>query len=209
MKTISKYIIGSFLVAQCVTAQTIPNASFDEPQIKPPLRFITPGSPGFAEAQTQLQWTFGVRAGICVEGTHFAEGIKAAKGRQVAFVQGETPEELINVPPPRSLFGVDLTGLRVGEEYEVSWQQTGRATDIGSGAVSVVIGDGVTPGQPLLYREPVTTKGEWQRQSVTFRATATKMRLNFRHFIHEPGNPDFGTEVTLFDDFSIRSTQSR
>jgi len=199
---------GMRLEATCAQGPTIHDAGFEEPRVKPPLHFLSPGSPGFAEARQQLKVTFGFHAGICVAGAGFAEGVQAAQGRQVAFIQGETPEALIHQPPPRNIFGMDVTGLVVGEEYEIAWLQTGCPSDRGAGAVSVMIGDGASPARILLDKEPVATKGEWQRRRVLFRASAKNMRLSIRHFIQEPGLPGAGTEVTLFDDFSIRSTRN-
>jgi len=109
------------------------------------------------------------------------------------------------------MFGGDVVGLKPGEEYEISWQQTGRATDTGTGSVTVRIlsndGTGVPP-VVLLQKEPVATKGQWETKSAWFTATAPTMRLNVFHFIHEAGNPSEDPETTLFDDFKIRAGRS-
>jgi len=98
--------------------------------------------------------------------------------------------------------------LEPGEEYEVSWKQTGRTTDAGTTAISVIIGDGQRPPLPVMTKEPLGTKGEWESKSVWFLATAPTMRFNIRHFILEAGNSNVGSETTLFDDFKIRAGRS-
>jgi hypothetical protein len=186
----------------------IPNPSFELPELPPWPGFITPGAPGHGEAVPMLRWNFGYNSGVCMEGKHHAAGLYAAEGRQVAFIQGERDSN-DKAAVPRNIFGGDVTGLQPGEEYEISWQQTGRASDIGTGAVRVVISKQVDPrGVVLLDREPVTTKGEWESKSVWFTATEPNMRLGIIHFIHEAGNPPEDPEITLFDDFKIRAGHS-
>jgi hypothetical protein len=154
-----------------------------------------------------LEWAFGNDTGVCIEDKHLAAGLSAAEGSQVAFIQGQNDGN-DGASGPRHIFGTDVTGLQPGEEYEISWQQTGRASDIGTGAVQVVIGDESAPAVVLLQKEPVATKGQWETKSAWFTATAPTMRLNVVHFIHEAGNPPEDPETTLFDDFKIRAGRS-
>jgi hypothetical protein len=56
----------------------------------------------------------------------------------------------------------------------------------------------------LVDREPVTLKGGWETVSRRFTATGAVMRLNFNHFIAEPGNPHEGSESTLIDNVKIK-----
>jgi hypothetical protein len=191
--------------------QEIPNSSFEEPQIQPSPGFITPGAPGHGQAVPMLRWAFGYDSGVCLEGQHHAAGLSAAEGGQVAFIQGQRDGNDGASGPPRCIFGVDVTGLQPGEEYEISWQQTGRATDIGTGAVLVnmsIPGETGRPPMVLLQKEPVATKGQWETKSAWFTATEPTMRLGVLHFIHEAGNPPEDPETTLFDDFKIRVGRS-
>jgi len=191
-----------------VFAQQIANPSFETPVLEAPLQIITPGSPGFAEAMPKLQWSFGVQAGICLEGVAYAEGVMAADGHQVAFVQGNFEARDPALYPPSRIFGLDLTGLKPGEEYELSWQQTGRLTDPGSTAVSVTVqAPGETP-LSLVAQEPVGAKGKWVKKTVWFVATAPTMRLNLVHHILGADKSASGDESTLFDDFKIRAGKS-
>ncbi len=189
-------------------AQEIANPSFETPAMEAPLQVITPGSPGFAEAMPKLQWSFGVQAGICLEGVAYAEGVMAADGHQVAFMQGNFEARDPALHPPSRIFGLDLTGLKPGEEYELSWQQTGRLTDPGSTAVSVTVqAPGETP-LSLVAQEPVGAKGKWEKKSVWFVATVPAMRLNLVHHIFGADKAASGDESTLFDDFKIRAGKS-
>jgi hypothetical protein len=206
MKTAANILFTSLAFSLAAWAQEIPNPGFEEPVIDSSVPHLTPGSAGFGEAQAMLQWSFGAQAGICAEGRGYAEGLTAAEGRQMAFIQGQSEEN--EQSRPRNIFGVDVTGLQPGEEYEISWQQTGRRTDVGTTAVSVVLGDGQKPPLHVMTKEPVGTKGEWESKSVWFLATAPTMRLNIRHFILEAGNSNVGSETTLFDDFKIRAGRS-
>jgi hypothetical protein len=191
-----------------VLAQEIPNPSFEQPEITPPIVIFTPGQPGYAESEAALRWGFGAGAGICPERTLYAEQVEAADGRQVAFIQGNIDDRNPEVDPPSCIMGIDVTGLETGQEYEISWQQAGRATDTGQTAVSVQIGAGAVPPLALLTKEPVGTRGEWERKSVWFLATAPTMRLNITHHILEAGSSTVGSESTLFDNFEIRAGRS-
>ena len=189
-------------------AQEIANPSFEQPEIKAPIVILTPGQPGYAEAEAAMGWGFGAGAGICPERTLYAEQVAAADGRQVAFIQGNIDDRDPEVDPPSCVMGIDVTGLETGGEYEISWQQAGRATDTGQTAVSVQIGAGDVPPLALLTKEPVGTRGEWESKSVRFLATAPTMRLNITHHIVEAGSSTVGSESTLFDNFQIRAGRS-
>jgi len=205
MKTAYTFLLILFLV--CITGfgQEIGNPSFETPALEAPLQLITPGSPGFAEALPKLQWLFGAGAGICLQGVSYAEGVMAADGKQVAFTQGNFENRDPAPHPPSNLFGVDVTGLKPGEEYEISWQQTGRLTDIGKTGVTVIIDASPEPPLSLLIQEPIGTKGKWESKSVWFLATAPTMRLNFLHHILNGKKTTVGDESTLFDNFKIRT----
>jgi hypothetical protein len=190
--------------------QEIPNPSFEQPQLQPSLGYITPGARGHGEAAPMLEWSFGYSSGVCIEDKHHAAGLSAAEGRQVAFIQGQR-SSADDASVPRNMFGGDVVGLKPGEEYEISWQQTGRATDTGTGSVTVrmLINDGTgVPPVVLLQKEPVGTKGQWETKSAWFTATAPTMRLQVVHFVEEAGNSPDDPETTLFDDFKIRAGRS-
>jgi hypothetical protein len=197
-----------FFVALTASALEIPNGSFEQPGIKPPIEILTPGQPGYAEAEAAMRWNFGAGAGICPERKLYAEQVAAADGHQVAFIQGNIDDRNPEVDPPSSIMGIDLTGLETGKEYEISWQQTGRATDTGKGAITVQIGAEAMPPLVLMTKEPVGTRGEWESKSVWFLATAPAMRLNIAHHIVEAGNSTVGSESTLFDNFKISAGRS-
>lgn len=207
MKTLLTFLFAVLTVTLAAHGQEIPNPSFEEPEIDPSMGFITPGSRGFGRAVPLLEWAFGYHAGICIEGRHHAEGVSAADGRQVAFIQGEKDA---NDDPmvPSHIFGIDMTGLEIGAEYEISWKQTGRATGTGTGAVTVLIGNQVVPPVVLLPREPVATKGEWEAKSGWFTAKDSTMRLNILHSIDDAGDSPDDPPTTLFDDFKIRAANS-
>lgn len=191
-------------------AQEIPNPSFEQPQIQPSPGFVTPGGRGHGEAAPMLEWSFGYSSGVCIEDNHHAAGLTAAEGRQVAFIQGQR-NSTDDPSVPRSMFGGDVVGLKPGEEYEISWQQTGRATDTGTGSVSVRILNNDNTGVPplvLINKEPVGTKGQWETKSAWFTATAPTMRLQVVHFVEEAGNSPDNPETTLFDNFKIRAGRS-
>jgi hypothetical protein len=206
-RIVSIMLLFTVTSASASYGQDIPNPSFELPQLQPSPGFITPGSPGHGVAAPMLDWVFGHGSGLCVGGKHHAAGLSAAEGNQVAFIQGQNDGN-DGTPGPWCIFGVDVTGLQPGEEYEISWQQTGRASDIGTGAVRVIIGDEIAPPLVLLQKEPVATKGQWETKSAWFTATAPTMRLNVLHFIHEADNPSEDPETTLFDDFKIRAGRS-
>ena len=206
MKSHLVIVFTAATTALAVHGQDLPNPSFEQPQLQPSPGFITPGSTGYGEAAPLLEWTFGFGAGVCLAGENYAKGVTAAEGRQVAFIQGQWEEH--DQARPRSIFGVDITGLQPGQEYEIAWQQTGRTADTGQTAVSVILGDGQKPPLPVMTKEPVGTRGEWESKSVWFLATAPTMRLQIRHFIPEAGNSNVGSETTLFDDFKIRAGRS-
>jgi hypothetical protein len=212
MRTVFIALLATVTSMLAADVPEIPNPSFELPQLQPSPGFITPGSPGHGEAGPMLGWNFGLSAGVCIEDTHHAAGLQAAEGSQVAFIQGQNDGN-DGASGPRNIFGTNVTGLQPGEEYEISWQQSGRASDIGTGAVRLAIfnqvDNQVDPrGVILLDREPVATKGEWELKSAWFTATAPTMRLNVVHFIHEAGNPPEDPETTLFDDFKIRAGRS-
>jgi len=210
MKTAMTLPSALLVATLSASAQEIPNPSFEEPQIQPSPGFITPGAPGHGEAAPMLSWDFGYNSGVCVEGQHHAAGLSAAEGRQVAFIQGQK-DGTEDPSLPSHIFGGDVTGLQPGEEYEISWQQTGRASDIGTGAVSVrmlIKDDTGVPPVVLLNKEPVGTKGQWETKSAWFTATAPTMRLQVLHFVEEAGNSPDEPETTLFDDFKIRAGRS-
>ena len=208
MKTPTFSVIAAMLTQTMAAGQEIPNGSFEQPPIQAPVKVLTPGQPGYAEAEPHLGWSFGARAGICPQRVHFAERVDAADGEQIAFMQGNIEDNNPATDPPSSVFGIDLTGLEVGKEYEISWKQAGRITDTGQTAVSVVLGTEGVPPLNLMTKEPVGTRGEWEDKSIWFLATAPTMRLNVLHYIVEAGNSAVGSESTLFDDFKISAGRS-
>jgi hypothetical protein len=93
-------------------------------------------------------------------------------------MQGNNADNNPAVDPPSSIFGINVTSLEVGKEYEISRQQAERARDTGKGAITSWIGAGTVPSLVLMTGEPGGTKGEWENKSVWFLATAPTMRLN-------------------------------
>ena len=182
------------------------NGSFEEPVITGELLFLTPSVPQHAEPLKDAGWSFGFSTGICRAQEGYAEGLSASDGRQVAFLQGD--QQMSPHPnEPWNIFGIDITGLEPGQEYEVSWDQAGRDTDLGISALRVTVSLPASSGQPailLVDREPVASKGAWEEVSRRFTATGAVMRLNFNHFIVEPGNLHEASESTLIDNVKIR-----
>jgi hypothetical protein len=182
--------------------QTIPNPSFEDAAVPAGAFFLDPQTPGYPELVPELKWAFGMPCGICVEGTAYAEQILAADGKQVAYLQGDPSGP--NGFPIKSIMGVDVTGLKPGHSYEISWSQTGRATDLGTCGVTVTLSAPNFPLIELLSAEKVETKGKWQRIKREFLAPTETLRLNIQHFIIQSKNADLGSESTLFDDFKIK-----
>ena len=183
-------------------SQTIPNPSFEDAAVPAGASFLDPKTPGYSELIPELKWAFGMPCGICVQGTAYAEQILAVDGKQVAYLQGDPSGP--NDFPIKSIMGVDVTGLKPGKSYEISWSQTGRATDLGTCGVTVTLAALNLPTMELLSAERVETKGKWQRIKREFIAPADTLRLNIQHFIIESKNADLGSESTLFDDFKIK-----
>ena len=183
-------------------SQTIPNPSFEDAAVPAGAFFLDPQTPGYPEIVPELKWAFGMPCGICVQGTAYAEQILAVDGKQVAFLQGDPSGP--NGFPIKSIMGVDVTGLKPGHSYEISWSQTGRATDLGTCGVTVTLSAPNFPTTELLSAEKVETKGKWQRIKREFLAPTDTLRLNIQHFIIESKNADLGSESTLFDDFKIK-----
>jgi hypothetical protein len=194
---------ATMTVSPLACGQTIPNPSFEEPAVPVGESFITPVSPGYAERIPEIQWAFGMPGGICRQNVAYAEQLQAPDGAQVAFIQGDPSSDMDF--PIKSIMGVDITGLVPGKNYEISWQQTGRATDLGRCAIAATLMASNFPTIVLFGREPVETKGAWQRMSAEFLAPTDTLRLNIQHTITEPGNMDPGSESTLFDDFQIEA----
>ena len=195
-----------FALAEPPKRPQIVNGSFEEPAIQGEAAFLTPSVPQDVERLKDAGWAFGFSTGICRAQEGYAERLTASDGRQVAFLQGDQ-QMSPNPNEPWNIFGIDMTGLEPGQEYEVSWDQAGRATDIGASALRVTVGLPASSGQPaipLVDREPVTLKGGWETVSRRFTATGAVMRLNFNHFIAEPGNPHEGSESTLIDNVKIK-----
>ena len=182
--------------------QIIPNPSFEEVAVPAGALFLDPQTPGYPELVPALKWAFGMPCGICVEGTAYAEQVLAADGKQVAYLQGDPSGP--NGFPIKSIMGVDVSGLKPGQSYEISWSQTGRATDLGTCGVTVTLSAPDFPPIELLSAEKVETRGKWQRIKREFLAPTDTLRLNIQHLILESKNPDFGSESTLFDDFKIK-----
>lgn len=183
-------------------SQTIPNPSFEDAAVPAGASFLDPKTPGYSELIPELKWAFGMPCGICVQGTAYAEQILAVDGKQVAYLQGDPSGP--NDFPIKSIMGVDVTGLKPGKSYEISWSQTSRATDLGTCGVTVTLAALNFPTMELLSAERVETKGKWQRIKREFIAPADTLRLNIQHFIIESKNADLGSESTLFDDFKIK-----
>jgi len=208
MKTATRILIALLAAKFAANAQEVANGSFEQPEIKAPVEILTPGQPGYAETEPAMHWGFGAGAGICPERALYAEQVAAADGHQVAFIQGNIDSRNPEVDPPSCIMGIDVTGLEAGKEYEISWQQAGRATDTGQTAVSVQISGVGVPPLPLMTKEPVGTRGEWESKSVWFLAAAPTMRLNITHHILEAGSSTVGSESTLFDNFKISGGRS-
>jgi hypothetical protein len=183
-------------------SQTIPNPSFEDAAVPAGAFFLDPQTPGYPELIPELKWAFGMPCGICVQGTAYAEQILAVDGKQVAFLQGDPSGP--NGFPIKSIMGVDVTGLKPGHSYEISWSQTARATDLGTCGVTVTLSAPNFPTTELLSAEKVETKGKWQRIKREFLAPTDTLRLNIQHFIIQSKNADLGSESTLFDDFKIK-----
>ena len=183
-------------------SQTIPNPSFEDAAVPAGASFLDPKTPGYSELIPELKWAFGMPCGICLQGTAYAEQILAVDGKQVAYLQGDPSGP--NDFPIKSIMGVDVTGLKPGKSYEISWSQTGRATDLGTCGVTVTLAALNFPTMELLSAERVETKGKWQRIKREFIAPNDTLRLNIQHFIIESKNADLGSESTLFDDFKIK-----
>ncbi len=203
-----RYFILLPLALHAADGPTLPNPSFEEPSILERPAYLTPSMPTFAEHRSELGWSFGFFTGICREGVSFAEGIDAAEGSQVAFLQGD-PDTSGRDLKLQSVFGVDVIGLEVGRKYAVSWQQTARVSDAGQGALTVSVSpaDGKTPPTVLEDRKDVIAQGEWETRRYEFVAKAESMRLNFRHHIPHPENANPNSETTLIDDVRIEKAR--
>jgi hypothetical protein len=197
------FAAASITLSPLASGQTIPNPSFEEAVVPVGEAFMTPVSPGYAELIPVIQWAFGMPGGICRQSVAYAEQLQAPDGAQVAFIQGDPSSDMDF--PIKSIMGVDITGLVPGKNYEISWQQTGRATDLGNCAIAATLAASNFPTIVLFGREPVETKGAWQRMSAEFLAPTDTLRLNIQHTITEPGNMEPGSESTLFDDFQIKA----
>ena len=134
-------------------SQTIPNPSFEDAAVPAGASFLDPKTPGYSELIPELKWAFGMPCGICVQGTAYAEQILAVDGKQVAYLQGDPSGP--NDFPIKSIMGVDVTGLKPGKSYEISWSQTGRATDLGTCGVTVTLAALNFPTMELLSAERV------------------------------------------------------
>lgn len=189
------------------TAQVIPNPSFEATVLAPS---ATPFLVGGEASAAAAPWGFGGLSGICREGVAYAERLDAAEGHQVAFLQGDpsrAPEE--DRTQPYCVFGVDMTGLEPGEEYEIQWSQASRATDANHGAITVILTDPANPASNLVLVEKlaVTNKEEWEVKKESFTATAETMRLNVLHTIPDLESGGNGDESTLLDDFRLRKLE--
>jgi len=202
MKTVVTFLSILFLVRVTGFGQEIGNPSFEDAAVPAGAAFLDPKTPGYSELIPELKWAFGMPCGICVQGTAYAEQILAVDGKQVAYLQGDPSGP--NDFPIKSIMGVDVTGLKPGKSYEISWSQTGRATDLGTCGVTVTLAALNFPTMELLSAERVETKGKWQRIKREFIAPNDTLRLNIQHFIIESKNADLGSESTLFDDFKIK-----
>lgn len=202
MKSACSLLLVLFLVRMTGLGQEIGNPSFEDAAVPAGASFLDPKTPGYSELIPELKWAFGMPCGICLQGTAYAEQILAVDGKQVAYLQGDPSGP--NGFPIKSIMGVDVTGLKPGKSYEISWSQTGRATDLGTCGVTVTLAALNFPTMELLSAERVETKGKWQRIKREFLAPNDTLRLNIQHFIIESKNADLGSESTLFDDFKIK-----
>lgn len=185
------------------SAQQIDNPGFERPSV------LQVGKPFLVSPDEALQesgWAFGLCTGISSQNTAYADGIDAAEGTQVGFLQGDARDTQVPQGTPVDLCGIDITGLKTDAEYDLSWAEASRATDASYGALTVVLTDPDNPDARLILvdREPVKNKGEWKRQSYRFRATGPTMRINILHSIPEWGGDAPGGESTLIDDFKIQ-----
>lgn len=188
-------------------AQEITNPGFEEPSLEG--RGL-PIAVGAAARTPDEGWNFGRDAGICRAGGEYAEGLDAAEGAQVAFLKGGPSGEQ-TAPTglaPAGVFGAKLKGLEPGTEYEIEWVQTGSTLDEGLGAVTTIITDPAQPGARIAKMNRVQTRGEWQKCSMKFRASAPVMQFFVSHSIPgvAKGVAD-GDEVTLLDDFRLRKVE--
>lgn len=185
------------------SAQQIANPGFEKPSV------LQAGKPFLVSPDAALQdagWAFGLCTGISSQNVAYADGIDAAEGTQVGFLQGDARDTEVPPGTPVDLCGIDITGLKADLEYDLSWAEASRASDASYGALTVILTDPENPGVrvTLVNREPVTNKGEWKRQTQRFTATGPKMRINILHSIPEWGGDAAGGESTIIDDFKIQ-----
>jgi len=198
-------LIAGLAGAAALQAQTIPNASLEEPP-------LAASGKSFVAAPeellvTQSKWGWGYGCGICQQQVAYAEGIDAAEGTQVAFMQGDP--RVAEVPPgtPALVIGVEISGLTEGNEYELQWAEASRTADVSYGALTVSLTDPLRPGASILLVEdsPVENKGEWKIQKHQFTASGPVVQINYQHSIPELNSEATGGESTLIDDLQIRS----
>ena len=152
---------GVILVPHNSSAQKLQNPSFETADLGKTGKPFVVG----ADASALITgWNFGVPAGVCRVGVAYAEGLEAAEGLQVAFVQGD-PSQVAEQDPgtPKCVFGADITELSPGSEYEIQWAEASRISDAANGAITVIL---TSPANPsirvvLAEAEPVENKGEW------------------------------------------------
>ncbi len=180
----------------------IKNPGFEEPVLQGDQPVLDPSLPGYAEQRKLMGWDFGFFAGICREQSAYADQIPAAEGHQAAFLSGD--QELTqHKSKAKCVFGTDIIGLIPHQTYRLSWQQTGKASDAGSGALTVMLSAKGSRPVFLQQYEKVTEKGRWETKTHSFTATQPVMRLNFRHSIPETANPIPYSETTLIDNVTI------
>ncbi len=182
--------------------QKIVNPGFEEPSLEVLGKSVAQGR----DTRSPDGWTFGQSTGICLGGLDQAEGLDAAEGTQVSFLKGApTADGERRSLAPVGVIGINLTGLEIGNDYELEWVQAGSNADDSLGAVTTIIRDPDDPSVRIAKMNRVEKKGKWQKCSMTFQATAPVMRLFVCHSL--PGLVDgtaTGEESTLLDDFRIR-----
>ena len=190
------------------SAQQIPNAGFESPEV------LQAGKPFVAspdEALREADWVFGLGTGISSQNTAYADGIDAAEGTQVGFLAGDARASTVPAGTPIQLCSVDITGLKADAEYDLSWAEASRATDVSHGALTVILTDPANPNVRITLAEnaAVKNKGEWKRQSHRFSATGPIMRVNILHSIPEWKAGATGGESTILDDFKIQPASAK
>jgi hypothetical protein len=79
----------------------------------------------------------------------------------------------------REIFGQIVTGLTIGEEYELSWYAGNFGAESGSSYTATNAIEVYLDGSPFTSGELLTLSSSWVTQSIFFTATATSHQLSF------------------------------